>query len=146
MSIDDLDDDGLGTIIEFDVDLNDVEKPEELPPGQYMATITKAEEKTGKASGSRYLAISIIIPPEQFPATYDAENAPMGFPMTFNRTSLEPSKRAMWRLKTMLTELGIPFSNKLDLAEFVNRRVMVEVVHEAYEGEDRAQIKNLRGA
>lgn len=146
MSLDDLNDDNLGTIIEFDIDLNDVEKPEELPPGLYRATITKAEERRSKNTDSKYLSLMLNIAPEEYPATYDAENAPMGFPVPYNRISLEPTKRAMWRLKSNLMELGIPFSNKLDLAEFVNRQVMVEIAHELYEGEDRAQVKNLRAA
>lgn len=146
MSLDDLDDDGLGTIIEFDEDLNDVEKPEELPIGKYLADITKAESKTSKSSGSKYLGLSMTIPPEQFPATYDVENAPQGFPCSFNRLSLEPTKRAKYRLKTKLTELGIPFSNKLDLAEFVGRKVMVEITHEPYEGEQRAQVAGIYAA
>lgn len=145
--IDDLyDDGGMDSILEFDVDLSTVEKPEELPPGNYRGEVTKAEAKTSNNTGSRYMALSVLIPTSEFPPTYETENAPEGLPLIYRRISLEPGRRPMYRLRTFCESMGVVPAKQIDLNDFVGRPVMVEIVHESYEGEERATIKNLRGA
>jgi hypothetical protein len=149
MAIDDLDmndDDGMGSILSFDMDISELEKPEVLPEGAYLANITKAERKVSTTSGNPYLALTFHIPPEAFPATYNVDYAPEGVYVVHRRTSLVMTHPNMYRLKVMCDKLGVVAGKNLDLNDFIGRSVMLHVVHREWEGEQQVDIKSFDAA
>lgn len=134
----------LDSIIEFSEDIASAEAPEPLPAGRdYAAQIIEAIAKTSTNSGKRYLALKVLIRPEEYPADYDAVNAPEGTTLQYNLVSLEDTAQSRYRLRMFCESIGVAASKRLDLNEFVHREVRVTIKHEVYDGIRRAAIEKI---
>lgn len=133
------------SIFEFSTDLNNAEKPEPIPAGEYPATIHAASFKTSQTSGNTYLAVTFKIAPEDYPADY-TEGEPEGELLSWNRVVMQDTARARYRAKTFLQSIGAPISAKLDPNDLIGLSATIIVTHDKYEGEDRAQIAKVQSA
>ena len=133
------------SILSYSVDLNDQEMPDPLPPGTYSGEIVKTERKTSGA-GNNYLAVSVRIPPEGFPADFNADGLDDGIILTYNRLSTEDNAMARYRMRRFLESVGMVPSKEIDINDLLGRTLSVEVGNQVYEGEKRAQITKLLGS
>lgn len=133
-------------ILEFAVDLNDVEAPDPLPPGEYPAQIVEATLKTSANSGNQYLALTFEIATADFPPDYKpGDDSPVK--LGYNRLVFDPnSQRSLYNIKKFLSSIGHGLSNTLDLDGLVGAHASVKVTHQEFEGEWRAQISGVGGA
>ncbi len=131
----------LGSIIEFSVDIGKAEAPEPLPAGTYIGTIREAVQKISQRD-TRYVAVAFFISPDQYPPDYTDGN-PDGTTLTYRRVSVEDNPQAHYRTRKFCEAIGATASKKLDLTEWVGLEGALEVVHEKYEGEDRANINRV---
>ena len=134
--------DGTSSIMEFSVDLADQEAPPPLPVGQYPAEVMGAVRKTSQTSGNDYAAVSFKISADQYPADF-TEGEPDGTTLTYNRVVLEDSARARYRVRKFCEAIVAPLGRSVDLNDWLGMTATVEVVHETYEGEERAVIKSV---
>jgi hypothetical protein len=134
----------LGSLFEFSKDLNDAEAPKPLPAGPYPAEIIGAQARVSGA-GNTYAAITIRIPSSAYPADH-TDGDPDGTVLSYNRLLLEDSAQSQFRWKKFLLSIGAPLSRSIDLNTLIGRTCIVEVNHQEYEGEQRAQIARILSA
>lgn len=136
-------DDNELSIIEYSEDISKAEAPEPLPVRQYPATIDKVAVKTSQTSGNEYLAVTFRISADDYPADYDAESAPEGTVLSYNRLVVEDTARARFNMRQFCEAIGAKMSKKIDPSEWLGLSATLDVGHDEYEGVKRAQIKKV---
>lgn len=134
-------------IIELGTNLDEVEKPEELPPGGYVGEVQGVESKVSE-KGNTYFAIKFRIGPDQIPADV-ADSFEDGAIMFYNRIIVpkEGDRRAQYNLKRFITALGLNTNtSQVDPNDWMGQEARLNIVHEKYQGETRAQIKSVESA
>lgn len=157
----------ISSIETFVVDLSTVADPDPLPVRTYEATVTEISINLSKNSGKPTLKALYFISPDQYPVDFDADNAPDGVTMA-NYSSAncgtppeakQPTKLGLARYRRLFETHGLPIPRlALDpredlggawaptadtLSVFIGSRVLVSVVHEAYEGRMQAKIGSV---
>lgn len=135
---------GSESIVSFSEDVSDAERPEPLPAGRYTAEIRGAEMKLSR-NNTRYAAITFFVPPEEYPANYDADEAPDGTTLVYRRLSLEDSKRARYNIRLFCEAIGAPTARDIDLTDWISRTAVIEVARGEYEGMPTAEIVRVHG-
>lgn len=159
--------DDMGVIEEFVSDLATVADPDPLPARKYEAVVTEISIGLSKSSGKPTAKISYMIAPDQYPIDFDPENAPDGVTMTSYRgvncgtypTATQPTRLGLARYRQMFDAHSIPaprvtlrphddlggaWALDMDvLGQFVGTRVLVDVVHEPYQGRMSARINSV---
>lgn len=136
----------VSTIVEYGEDIADAVAPDPLPAKEYNAEIRSAEVKTSANTGNRYYAIGIFVSPENYPADYNAENAPDGRTFMYNLLSAEDTPNARYRLKKFLESVGLPMSKRIDVNEWIGQSVIVELKHGQWQGEVREEVAKIKAA
>lgn len=140
------DDETLG-LIELDDNLGDVEKPEELPPGNYTGEIQDVSMGTSQ-KGNKYFNIKFVIPTSEIPADKQ-DQFEDGAILYYNRIIVPTGKdrRALFNLKNFIEKLGLNTNTTtVDPNEWMGQNARLKVVHETYQGEKRAAIKSVEAA
>jgi hypothetical protein len=141
-----MDNDELGSIIEFTDSIDDAEAPLPLPEGTYEAEI-KAVEAKMSSNNKRYAAVSFYLPADSFPADYPLEEAPDGLVLIFRKLSLENNKMSKFNLKRFIQNIGAPpVGRSLDLTQWVGLRAKIVVKHDTWEGTTRPSIDKVIAA
>jgi hypothetical protein len=130
------------SILEYGSDLAQAEPPVPLPPGPYPAEIIAASEKVSTNTGGKYLNIVFRIHSESYPADY-TEGDPDGTELHYNRLQTDDTGRNRFRMRQFLERVGAPLSNRVDLNSLIGLTATVEITHQEYEGEQRAQIARI---
>jgi hypothetical protein len=130
------------SILEYGSDLAQAEPPVPLPPGPYPAEIIGCTEKVSNNTGSKYLNVIFRINAESYPADY-TEGDPDGTELHYNRILTDDTGRNRFRMRQFLERIGAPLSNRVDLNTLVGLTATVEIAHQEYEGENRAQIARI---
>ena len=138
-----INDDELGSIIEFTDDIDDAEAPLPLPEGQYEAEI-KAVEAKMSGNNKRYAAVSFYVPTDVFPADYPLEEAPDGLVLIYRKLSLENNKMSKFNLKRFIQNIGAPpVGRSLDLTQWVGLKAKIVIKHDTWEGTKRATVDKV---
>lgn len=134
------------SILEYSEDVSKAEAPAPLPVRQYPGTIEKAEVKTSATSGNQYVSVTFRISADDFPADFDATGYDDGVILSFNRIPVDDSPRSRYRMRQFCEAIGAKASKKIDLGEWIGLTATLDVEHNTYEGETRAQIKKVLAA
>jgi len=137
--------DEMSSIIEFDADISQQEAPEPLPVGTYSAQITEVESKVSQ-SGNKYAAVSFYVSVDDFPADYPVENNPDGVRLVYRRASLMDTNQGRYGLRKFCESIGAPMSTRIDLNDWVGLEATVEVDHDEWNGDIRANIVKVETA
>lgn len=129
------------SIIQFTEDPANQEQPEPLPAGKYEGEIREATANVS-SKGTRYAAVSFFVSPDQYPADF-TEGNPDGMTLVYRRVPLEDNPMSRYQLKKFLKAIQAPGGREIDLNEWVGLRAQLEVTHETYEGETRANVKSV---
>lgn len=139
-------DDAGDSIVEFSEEISSTERPNPLPPSEYIGEIREAIRKTSNTSGKQYAGINFYVDPQQYPADYPDGN-PDGTILSYNRLSLVDSKMARFRIKEFFEKLGLPAPGRsLDLNTLIGVRARIRVGHRQYEGHPQAEIQSVSSA
>lgn len=130
------------SILEFGQDLRNAEPPVPLPTGPYPAEIIAASEKISNTTGGKYLNVVFRINSESYPADY-MDGDPDGVELHYNRIQTEDNGRNRFRMRQFLERIGAPLSQRVDLNNLIGLTATVEISHQEYEGENRAQIARI---
>ena len=134
-----------GSILTYSQDLTTQDAPPPLPVGTYTAEIVSVQKRVSNTSGREYLNAQMRIPPEQYPADY-ADGDPEGVTLFYNRLQTADTPQARFAMKRFLQAVGAPLGSKVDLMDLVGLTCNVEITHQEYEGEQRAQISRVMPA
>lgn len=130
----------LKSMLEFDVNLAEVEAPKPLPAGIYDAVVQTAEIVVSK-SEKDMIKVTFNISADQYPADY-VDGNPEGTTLT-HYVMAEKTLRSMFALKRFLLALGAPLSNSIDPSTLIGLPAKVEVRNELWEGMETARIARL---
>ena len=133
---------GTGSILNFSEDITNALPPPPLPVGAYPAEIIGAQKRVSATSGNEYAQIVFRIPAASYPADY-TDGDPDGIVLSYNRLLIEdtPSSRHRWR--QFMERVGGPLGRTVDLNSLIGLTATVDITHNEYEGEMRAQISRI---
>lgn len=134
------------SILEYSADISSAEAPPPLPAGEYPAVIESVQQKTSQTSGNEYLAITLNVNPDDYPADFDSENYPDGVKLSYNRLVVEDTARARYNMRKWCEAIGAKMGKQVDPSEWLGLQCKVGIKHDTYEGEPRAQIAKIGAA
>lgn len=133
----------MPSVVEFDSDISQAEKPRPLPEGEYVATIVDANVALSQ-KGTKYAVVQFLITPDQYPADY-VDGGVDGTRLFYRRLSLENTPQAKWRLKQFYAALKLPApGTSVDMATFKGCEAKIVVKHEVFMGEPQASVDQIR--
>lgn len=133
----------MGSIIEYNDDLSNVEAPKSLPSNDYPGEIVGAELGVSQSSGKNRVDVTFKIKPEDFPADYeDAESFPDGKEVHFY-VGAGQDKASMFRMRKFAEAIGAPLSNRLDLNEWIGKTASLTIEPDTFEGIERERIRKV---
>jgi hypothetical protein len=125
------------SIIELGMDLDQMAEYEALPDGPYKAEIRDVEVRFSEKVPHGYYYMQMLVPVDEFPADYDAGNAPEGLNIIHSRMKV-PSvddRRSVAPFKAFLKAVGISTKgNKFDPQDWVGKQVQVLLKRSEYNG------------
>lgn len=138
-------------VIELDTSLEDVEKPEDIKPGRYLAEVVGVEKRQGPKA--KYYSVTFVIPVEEYPTdqkdTLEDSN-PDGITMYYNRIMVPRSsqdRRTLHRIKQWMDALGLDTAtNTIDPNDWMGQSAILVVGDSVYQGEHRPEIKRVEKA
>ena len=136
---------GSQSIMRFSQDIASAEPPPPLPARAYRAEVVGASIRPAATSGVMYLNLQMRIPAEEYPADY-VDGDPDGTIIYYNRIQASDSPQNRYRWRKAMERLGGPLSMEIDVNSLIGLWANVEVVHQEYGGEMRAQISKLLDA
>jgi hypothetical protein len=131
-----------GSILSFSEDITNATPPAPLPPGPYPAEIIGAQKRTSATTGKEYAQIVFRINAESYPADY-TEGDPDGTTLSYNRLQVDDSGSNRHRWRVFLEKCGGPMGRSVDFNSLIGLTATIEVGHQEYEGENRAQIVRI---
>lgn len=113
-------------LLTFSANIADAEAPPQLPPGEYKAICTAAQDKLAASSGNPMLTLTLQVPRTEFPADFDPGDGVDELTFTLNVVARDiPADR--WRMKKVCQAFGVAASNSIDPNEFVGREARARV-------------------
>lgn len=131
----------LGSIIEFDEDLSNVEAPKPLPSGVYDAIIQTAEVVKSKDQTKDMIKVTFNISADQYPADY-VDGNPNGTTLSMY-LMCDNSPRSKFVMKRFILAIGAPLSNRIDVTTFIGLPAKVEVATQLWQGMETARIARV---
>lgn len=125
------------TIVELDMNLEDMEDFELLPDGNYPAVITLAEMRTSP-KGNDYYYVTFKIDADDYPADYAVENAPEGINLTYARVQkpTPTNRRSITAVKKFMAALGLSLkTSTINPGDWEGKKASLKVGHQEYNGE-----------
>lgn len=132
-------------ILELDFNLADAEDFENLPAGEYPASVKAADLRTSD-KGNEYYYTVITIDPKDYPADYDVANNPEGTNLIYARLMKPTSdnRRSITSMKKWYKAIGLDANTtSIDPSTWVGLRLKVLLGISQYNGEDRNEIKAI---
>lgn len=130
-----------GTILAFSEDITNAPPPTPLPVGPYPAEIIGAQKRMS-TTGHEYVQIPMRINAESYPADFP-DGDPDGTVLMYNRLQVDDNGVNRHRWRVFMEKVGGPLGRNIDLGSLIGLTCMVEVTHQEYEGEMRAQIARI---
>ena len=128
------DDDDEDILFQFETNIQEAERPEVLPERTYLGVVTDVR-RTSTNTGKPNLTLSILIPPENYPADFKEEHAPDGVTVRFKSQDLSPdTPRGQYNSKRLAEAMKLSSTVNFKKSDFLDKRVKIEVVH--FEGDD----------
>jgi len=131
----------MSGILAFSEDITNAPPPVPLPVGPYPAEIIGAQRRTS-STGNEYVQILMRINPDSYPADF-TDGDPDGTTLSFNRLQVEDTGVNRHRWRVFMERCGGPLGRNIDLGALVGLTCTVEITHQEYEGEMRAQIARI---
>lgn len=132
------------SVIDLDDNLEDVEKPPELPANAYTAEVQDVQIKVS-GKGNRYFNIKLLVPNDELPANI-REHFPDGAVMYYNRLIVPRAgdRRDLYNMKQWIAALGLSTSTtSVDPNEWMGQECRIRVVMGTYQNVPRAEIRSV---
>jgi hypothetical protein len=136
------DTDGLPSIMDFSEDIADAEAPEPLPVGEYVGQIVATETRASQRD-TKYVAVTWLIAPDEFPADYDPANAPDGRQVIYRRVPWEDDRQSRFRVRVFCEAIGAAMSKSINHGDWIGLEARLTIEHDEYEGINRENITRV---
>ena len=136
----------MSNVIKLAGNIEEMEEYEPLPDGPYPAELQDIEIRYSEKQPSGYLYCKLRVQPDDFPADYDAGNAPDGLDLIYARVTIPDgaNRRAVKPFKDFVRALGgDPAGTDFDFDSFVGSRVSILVKRQEYQGSVVNNIETL---
>lgn len=133
----------MSSIIDLDVNIEEMEEFEPLPEGQYLAHIRAVEIATSEKIPEGYLKVAFQIDTDQYPTDYDVANAPEGTILQYARVRLPNSdnRRSVNGFNSFLATINVKAKgNTFDMEKWIGKEVLLLVKRDMYQGQPQNQI------
>jgi len=133
------------SIIRFDSDISEMAEYEPLPNGVYRATVIDVEERSNEKTPKGFLTTTLRVSPDDYPADYDANNAPDGVNVVMGYLALPDAenRRTVGPFKKFLMALGIaPKGSQFETSDMIGAETQVHLVRGEFQG---ALVNNIQG-
>jgi len=133
------------SIIQFAVNLAEMEEFEPLPDGLYLGEVQECEVKFSEKMPQGYVYVQYHISPDQFPVDYDVANAPEGLTVVFARTSVPEAsnRRSIAPFRAFLRAHKMPLNAaEFNSEEMIGKQTQLLLKRNEYQG---ALINNVEG-
>jgi hypothetical protein len=131
-----------GSILEFSEDISNAKAPEPLPIGQYTGEIIGAQWRVSATTGNTYAQIIVRVPESNYPVDHK-DGEPDGTVLMYNRLPHADTPRARYAWRLFCEKVRVTPGRSIDLNDLLGRNIIVDVVHQEYEGEQRASIARI---
>jgi hypothetical protein len=131
-----------GSILAFSDDITNAPPPVPLPVGPYPAEIIGAQRRTSPTTGNEYVQIMMRINAESYPADY-TDGDPDGTALSYNRLQVDDTGVNRHRWRVFMEKCGGPLGRSIDLNSLIGLTCTVEIVHQEFDGEQRASIARV---
>lgn len=125
-------------IIKLSVNLEDMAEYEPLPAGPYVAELRDIEIRFSEKQPNGYLYCQFRIDPSDYPADYDAGNAPEGLNVVYARVQIpDPNnRRTVAPFKAFMKALGVnPQGDTFDPNEWTGKMAQLLLSKNEYQGQ-----------
>lgn len=141
------DNDMLEGVMEYSEDINDAERPEPLPRGDYPATILSVERTVGKESGRPYAKVQYQVDASDMPADYVEKYQVERKTLTGRHFFLEDTPQGRYNAKVYCQAIGAPMGNRLNLKDMTGLTCKLTLDHEDdLEGNPRESVRKVSRA
>lgn len=137
--------DEIDSVIEYQDDIANAKAPAPLPVKKYHASIVEAKKMTSQAKGTKYAAVTFLVPAEQYPMDY-TDGAPDGTKIVYRRVSCELTPMGIFGMSRFVKAIGAPAGRTINLNDWIGREATIEITHTVYEGQTRHEIKAVEPA
>lgn len=131
-----------GSILAFSEDITNAPVPQPLPVGPYPAEIIGAQKRVSPTTGNEYVQVMMRINPESYPADF-TDGDPDGTTLSYNRLQADDTGVNRHRWRVFMEKVGGPLGRQIDLNSLIGLTCTVEITHQEYDGEQRAQIARV---
>ena len=133
---------GQTSLMKFSQDITNAEAPPPIPARSYRAEVIGASIRPAQSSGLPYVNLQFRIPAEDYPADY-TEGDPDGTILYYNRLQYADTPRGRYLARGLMQKLGGPLGHEIDCNALIGLWANIEVTHQEYEGEQRANIARI---
>ena len=133
---------GQTSLMKFSQDITNAEAPPPIPARSYRAEVIGASIRPAQSSGLPYVNLQFRIPAEDYPADY-TEGDPDGTILYYNRLQVADTPRGRYLARVLMQKLGGPLGHEIDCNALIGLWANIEVTHQEYEGEQRANIARI---
>lgn len=141
-------DEDVGSILEYSVDISQQERPPVLPPGEYLATLVGIEKKFGKESGRPYINVRFSVLPENQPIEFvESMGTNQAITLFYMFQGAEDTPPGRWAMAEFCRAMQAPMSDRVNPKDFLNLEARVGVEHQNdFEGNPQARIRRVMKA
>lgn len=120
------------TVMEFEEDVADAERPPILPKGKYPAQITAATPKRSKSSDNSYVDVTFLISADSYPVDFEGNEE--GESLHYRRVTWgRTDAKARYNMKKWLAVIEGPTGKAVDCNDWIGCEAVVVVDHERSE-------------
>jgi|SRR5215469_267969 len=130
------------TIITFSKDITDAPPPPLLPPRTYRAEVISAAVRPSQGNPEHWFwNVGLRVPSSEYPA--DFEGDPEGTTVYFNRARADDSITGAYQTRKLMEMIGGPLGKQIDCNALLGLWANIEVSHNTFQGETRAQVARV---
>lgn len=123
-------DEGMESIIEYSINLQDQERPPILPIGEYAAEVVGFEKKISQTSGRPYFNVKVSVSADNQPADFVEALGTQGpINMFAIVMGAADNQQDRFTMRLFCEALRVPLSDKFLPTDFLNKECRVQVRH-----------------
>lgn len=124
-------------IIKLSANIEDMQEYQPLPAGPYRAELRDIEIRHSEKVPQGYFYMTFRVDPSDFPADYDAANAPEGLNVVYSRVAIPDAnnRRTVAPYKSLLKALGVDVKgDTFDPKEWIGKEAQLLLSTSIYQG------------
>jgi hypothetical protein len=133
----------MSSLIDLDINIEEMEEFVPLPEGQYLAHIRSVEVATSEKIPEGFLKVVWQIDVDQYPADYDVANNPEGTLLTYARVRLPNSqnRRSVNGFREFLATINVKAKGStFDFEKWIGNEALLLLKRDMYQGMPTNQI------